>query len=108
MAQGKHTPGPMTFSEFLNARWGKSWGVCRATPGNRERYARCVTRTEYKQAVADYRRQHTAEALRHDVPEVGDIAADLFMALQAVLSVADRKTVEFDLARAAIATAKGE
>ena len=35
-------------------------------------------------------------------------APDLLEALEAVLSVADRATDEFDLARAAIAKAKGE
>ena len=35
-------------------------------------------------------------------------APDLLEALEAVLSVADRATDEFDLARAAIARAKGE
>jgi hypothetical protein len=34
-------------------------------------------------------------------------APDLLAALEAVVSVADRKTVEFDQARAAIAKAKG-
>ena len=35
-------------------------------------------------------------------------APDLLIALREVLSVADRKTYEFDLARAAIALATGE
>lgn len=35
-------------------------------------------------------------------------APDLFAALEAVVAVADRKTVEFDMAHAAIAKARGE
>lgn len=43
----------------------------------------------------------TADPLR-------DAAPDLLAALEGVLRVADRKTVEFDAARAAIAKARGE
>lgn len=49
-----------------------------------------------------------------DLPDIEPVcrlisaAPDLLAALQAVVKVADRKTVEFDLAHAAIAKATGE
>lgn len=49
-----------------------------------------------------------------DMPDIEPVcrlvsaAPDLLAALQAVVKVADRKTVEFDLAHAAIAKATGE
>ena len=44
---------------------------------------------------------------RHDAAEMSSIADELLEALEAVVSVSDRATVEFDLARAAIAKARG-
>lgn len=35
----------------LNKILGDSWGVCRATPRNRERYTRCITERQCKQAI---------------------------------------------------------
>ena len=51
-----------------------------------------------------YNDQHDAKANARLI----SAAPDLLEALQVVLSVADRKTVEFDKARAAIAKATGE
>lgn len=44
---------------------------------------------------------------QHDV-KLMQAAPDLLQALKAVVSVADRATVEFDMARAAISKATGE
>lgn len=68
----------MDFLKFARARWGENWALCRATPRNRERYARCVTPNEYWQAEADWRREHTAVWLHSYMPE----AVDLYLALR--------------------------
>lgn len=45
---------------------------------------------------------------RHAAAEASLIADELLEALEAVVSVADRATVEFDMARAAISKARGQ
>lgn len=55
-------------------------------------------------------REHHAgwcAAVKHPDMQLIEAAPDLLAALQAVVSVADRATVEFDMARAAIAKATG-
>lgn len=37
-------------AEELRAILGENWGICRKTPNNLERYARCITRKEYDEA----------------------------------------------------------
>ena len=46
--------------EEINAILGPSWGICRATPRNLERYSRCITKREYDAALK--------EALRRRLP----------------------------------------
>lgn len=36
--------------EELRRILGPSWGICRKTPTNLERYGRCITRKEYEAA----------------------------------------------------------
>lgn len=54
----------MTWLEFTCARWGENWALCRATPNNRARYGRCISKREYQRAEADWRRQFPREWLR--------------------------------------------
>ncbi len=80
----------MTWTEFACQRWGHHWGLCRNTAANRARYDRCVTNSEYNAAQAAYRKAHTADALR-GLPTSrfsGDLAADLFEALENMLGPA--------------------
>jgi len=44
-----------TWLEYTRLLWGTHWAICRATPQNLQRYDRCVTQKEYRQAEADYR-----------------------------------------------------
>lgn len=37
-------------AEELRAILGPSWGICRKTPKNLERYTRCITLREYNDA----------------------------------------------------------
>lgn len=82
-----------SFVDFVRERWGDEWAICRATPNNKARYARCVSRGEYARAEADYRVAHTADALRdRPVAGLGHVAADLYEALTAL-----RRACESDL-----------
>lgn len=86
MSEFKGTPGPWN---------GKDVGICQQnraglqlgfiTSSNEERVSECAANAMIIAA-----------------------APDLLAALQAVVSVADRATVEFDMARAAISKATGE
>lgn len=91
------------FHEFTVERWGPNWGLCRATPANKARYDRCVSQKEYDAAMADFRRQHPTEYLRHHAMNAGDTAADLLAVCEAALGSDDAELR--DMARAAIAKA---
>ncbi|CAM4031040.1 hypothetical protein [Ectopseudomonas alcaliphila] len=82
----KHTPGPWEIHKAQNGRTIVQVGPCAP-----EEYAGCAW-------------------LDVSEPDACLIAAapDLLEALEAVVRVADRATVEFDMARAAIAKARGE
>lgn len=55
----------MTFPDFMRARFGANWALCRATAGNRARYGRCISRKEYARAEADWRRENPEEWFHH-------------------------------------------
>jgi hypothetical protein len=42
--------------------WGPGWAICRKTPKNLERYARCLTKSEYNKAFAAH-----AESQRNEM-----------------------------------------
>ena len=102
-----------TFGEYARALWGPSWGLCRATPKNRLRYGRCVSKKEYFAAVAAYRREHTISWLKEG-GATGAIAAELLAALRNITECAEagpdgaNMDLWIEQARAAIARAKGE
>jgi hypothetical protein len=85
----KHTPEPWAYSyESTDQEWAVVTGFGGLVVAN-------------VNDVNDGDRQQANARLIAAAPE-------LLAALQAVLSVADRQTVEFDMARAAIAKATGE
>jgi len=78
----KHTPGPWEVVHHGNGTGSREWAVC--PKGSLQGIAIWLTEADARLMAA---------------------APDLLEALQGVLRVADRKTVEFDAARAAIAKA---
>lgn len=52
-----HRAAEVTFCEFARDRWGMRWALCRNTARNRERYGRCVRRSEYKAARIEWYEQ---------------------------------------------------
>lgn len=89
-----HSPGPWTWDDGE----GHDMGYIRDAEG---------------QPVCDFGNQRSYYPSEGNPPEREDralilAAPDLLAALKAVVSVADRKTVEFDAARAAIAKAEGK
>ena len=108
----------MTFIEFARQRWGPHWGLCRNTPSNRSRYDRCVSNKEYQAAMAAFKREHTAEALRDPLTGFGgNLTADLFEALEGLVNRLDshfggqdpsKDWKEQEQARAAISKARGQ
>jgi hypothetical protein len=86
----KHTPGPWIYKGFVTDSDFSGWRVYLPT-----RYRRVITVEGTSAGEADANARLVAAA-----PE-------LLAALKGVLRVADRKTDEFDAARAAIAKAEG-
>lgn len=119
----KHTPGPWSFRVYTTANEAKiaeyravglepvrllsndgqasvMAGTDSDEPGP---IARVECRTTFKRGEG-----HRSKCEERDAnARLISAAPDLLAALQAVLAVADRKTDEFDLARAAIAKALG-
>jgi hypothetical protein len=62
---------------------------------------------QYDRAYDEEMAQQDREEARRPEPRLTELEEQMLEALQAVLSVADRQTYEFDLARAAIAKATG-
>ena len=93
--QPKFTPGPWAVSE--DPRPGMEW--------NNE----IVTAADYDNRIC-YMANGGKERADEFLANAFLIAAapDLYAALEGVLRIADRKTVEFDVARAALAKARGE
>lgn len=94
----KHTPGPWTIQTVRT-----SSGICHK-----------VGPFPWKEGLmnhaciyADYPGQGAAEAELLANANLIAAAPDLIEALRGVVAVADRKTIEFDRARAAIARAEG-
>lgn len=94
----KHTPGPWKTELVRHAPIAKEFGVYR------------LFDCKHRNIALIERRFDSPETAREANANANLIAAapDLLEALEAVLSVADRATDEFDLARKAIARAKGE
>ena len=91
-----HTPGPWFWSPRYKTMDGRgTWSLISSVDG-------------YGILSCDGDENSPQEM--NDIENAMLIAAspDMLAALQAVVSVADRKTAEFDLARAAIAKATGE
>jgi len=88
MNESKHTPGPWMAASRPSSIVG--WPV--VAPGDGGRSV-CNITTGHDQSEAN---AHLISA-----------APDLLAALKAVIAIADRATVEFDRARAAIAKAEG-
>lgn len=82
----------------MNTEWLCGCGAYNG--GNLDHCGRCG-RTRQEGEMID-----TTEYIRKDVADAEK--AELLEALEAVVRVADRKTDEFDQARAAIAKARGE
>ncbi len=76
----------MNWTEFTRQQWGEHWGLCRNTTGNRARYDRCVSNTEFQSAQAAYRRAHTADSLRDSFTQQrdGELTAVLFEVLEQI------------------------
>lgn len=72
----------------------------------RLRAALMTTECELNAATNGVYLPHRFNEQASSAPEY-DAAPDMLAALKAVVTVADRKTVEFDMARAAIARAEG-
>jgi hypothetical protein len=85
----KHTPGPWEID--------RGWHLY-----ERDRYYKIVAGWDYPHGFSLSAFMNEADAC------LIAAAPDLLEALKAVLAVADRKTVEFDMARAAIAKATNE
>lgn len=92
---GQHTPGPLAFEDPLGPE------ILSIVVGKEPYDWRHVA-----QISADWDEIPKAQAKRN--ARLIAAAPDLLEALRAVVRVADRKTAEFDLARAAIAKALGE
>lgn len=94
----KHTPGPWEIVPIESVGPGESLGRADivAWDDDREGYEVIFHAVD----IDDERSKANAC--------MATAATDMFAALEAVVSVADRSTVEFDLARAAIAKARGE
>jgi len=131
MSADRHTPGPwrweinranktvhlvggrpmfdLTIMDF--SRWGMSGAVPRlrdvAHDGMNIMH-RLPDRPDWI-APFPYRGHHAdwCAAVKHPDMQLIEAAPDMLEALRAVVRVADRATVEFDLARAAIAKAEG-
>lgn len=108
MSGAKHTPGPWRVGDIgANCLFIKG-GVhveASATPYQREYYSNLATVTQRDP------HPHLDGGIPRDVTAANALlisaAPELLAALQGVLRVADRATVEFDAARAAIAKATG-
>jgi len=86
----KHTPGPWTFGH-----WGDDFWVSPDSSGLTQKVARVTW------GMGEEREEGRENA------RLVAAAPELLAALKGVLRVADRKTDEFDAARAAIAKAEG-
>lgn len=92
-----HTPGPWEYVAKLTASENHRGFFVRAEKATRNG----------KWALADVQAGDENGRLGEANARLIAAAPDLLAALEAVLSVADRKTDEFDAARAAIAKARG-
>lgn len=95
-----HTPGPWAVSIDDTGGNFSGWPSVQAAP---ERDVSVVHRAGFKQEFWGDLSQRECLANARLIAA----APDLLAALKAVVSVADRKTTEFDQARAAIAKAEG-
>lgn len=127
-----HTPGPWRWEVNMHAkvlhlvggepqydltiieptRWGMNRGTLLIRDTAHEGMNLMHRLHERKDWIAPFPgRAHHADwcaAVTHPDMRLIEAAPDLLSALQAVVAVADRATVEFDAARAAIAKALGE
>lgn len=127
MSEKQHTPGPWRWevnekSKNVQLCGGRPmydltvmdferWGMGGAIPRLRDTSDHGLLTPCLKWAKAVIGREHHAHWFKSlDHPDARLIAAapDLLAALEAVVKVADRETNEFDMARTAIAKAKGE
>lgn len=92
-----HTPGPWTFTGAAEARAKDGINLNQICFGDKSRNRVC---TVAGHGVSKEENDANARLIA--------AAPELLEALEGVLRVADRKTVEFDAARAAIAKARGE
>lgn len=100
-AEVKHTPGPWKANEGKAPRT-RCGSFGREVVGNRYEDSEGVTYTVVAQVEGNQTSQLTTEANARLIAA----APDLLEALILVVAIADRQTVEFDKARAAIAEAK--
>lgn len=116
MSKVKHTPGPWTVGEevdsaghvvYIPIQRGKLHISTTGVYGRKPDGSTAGRRYTDQCGTQRHEPVISAEECRANARLIA-AAPDLLEALQAVLSVADRKTVEFDKVRAAIAKATGE
>ena len=100
MGEAKFTPGPWVTKQAISADNVGGFDWCVTQVGDTKIIAEVFQRVGGVQGFWDDR---PVEANAHLIAA----APNLYEALKAVISVADRKTVEFDLAHAALAKAEG-
>lgn len=100
MSETKHTPGPWHIHED-GMKFSRE--IYPVNYGGKENTERCVLIARVSGWKGGFNTAKEAEANARLIAA----APELLEALQAVVRIADRKTVEFDKARAAIAKATG-